>query len=309
MSRSPVFIAKSHADASEQEDALPGWDQRYVQIGGGRFEGATAFLDFGRVAIGEERLNVEVAQSTSPPRGKLAVIVHSEQVRSRINGQAQSSQVFLHRGGHQIDVAGGTADTCGYYLVVDESALPAVDLRALPAIGPVDIQERRGELADWCSSVIAAAPESLRLAPGALEKVLPAMVVDRVLEVCGQFGSHGRTLRQSYANSVFRRARKRVDDLSDQNLSVASLSLELSVPEHILRNAFIESTGLSPRVWMRQERLNRARRAMLRPDGQPKTVAHIAMEAGFFHLGRFAAYYADTFHETPIETIRNSLTL
>ena len=31
------------------------------------------------------------------------------------------------------------------------------------------------------------------------------------------------------------------------------------------------------------------------------------MEAGFFHLGRFSAYYAQLFHETPLETLKGAL--
>jgi len=31
------------------------------------------------------------------------------------------------------------------------------------------------------------------------------------------------------------------------------------------------------------------------------------MEAGLFHLGRFSAYYAQLFHETPLETLKGAL--
>jgi AraC family transcriptional regulator, ethanolamine operon transcriptional activator len=192
-----------------------------------------------------------------------------------------------------------------FYLVADEAAFADIDFRKLPAIGPITGYSDADELARWISSIISSAPETLRRSPGALERVLPAMLLDRMSEICRQAG-HGTIvhLHQSYAHSLFSRARKRVDDLPDDGLSVAALADELRVPQHVLRQAFIQSTGISPRVWLRQHRLGRARRAMLRPDGQTRTVAQIATEAGFFHLGRFAAYYAETFHETPIETLR-----
>lgn len=62
---------------------------------------------------------------------------------------------------------------------------------------------------------------------------------------------------------------------------------------------------MSPRIWLRQWRLDQAYRAMLRPDSARKGVAHIAMEHSFYQLGRFPAYYALTFHELPVETIRS----
>lgn len=305
MPRSATFIARSYADASEQEGALVGWEQRYIQVGRGRFEGATAFLDFGGISVGEERLNVDVAESTSPPPGKVAIIVHNEMVHGRINGQQSSAQLFLHRGGHQIDLSTGTAQGCSFYLVADETAFADINFRKLPTIGPITGYSEADELARWISSVISSAPETLRRSPGALERVLPAMLSERMSEIC-EHASHGTVvhLRESYAHSLFSRARKRVDDMPDDGLTVAALADELRVQQHVLRQAFIESTGVSPRVWLRQHRLGRARRAMLRPDGQPRTVAQIATEAGFFHLGRFAAYYAETFHESPIETLR-----
>lgn len=305
MPHSVAFTARSYADASEQEGALVGWEQRYIQLGRGRFEGATAFLDFGGVSVGEERLNVDVAETTSPPVGKIAIIVHDEMVRGRINGLQSSAQLFLHRGGHQIDLSTGIAQNCSYYLVADEAAFADIDFRKIAPIGPVNGYPAADELARWISSVISSAPETLRRSPGALERVLPAMLLERISEICGH-ASHGTVvhLRESYAHSLFNRARKRVDDMPDDGLSVAALADELRVQQHVLRQAFIESTGVSPRVWLRQHRLGRARRAMLRPDGRAKTVAEIATEAGFFHLGRFAAYYAETFHESPIETLR-----
>lgn len=79
----------------------------------------------------------------------------------------------------------------------------------------------------------------------------------------------------------------------------------VDLPEHVLRSAVTQAVGVSPRMWLRQWRLAQAHRAMLSPDSARKGVASIAMEHGFYQLGRFAAYYALTFHGLPVETIRS----
>jgi AraC family ethanolamine operon transcriptional activator len=307
MTRSVKYIAASHADASEQELALKGWHQRYVQQGKGQFRGATTFLDFDGVSVGEERYNVCLAQVSAPPPGKVVLIAHTQGASGRINGQKVDAQLFIHRGGNVIDINDGPDESCGYYAVVDEDALGGIDLRGLPPIAAVDGYPGGNEVANWLSSLIASAPEMLRRSPGALEAVTPGMVIDRVSEICRHVMDPQRqfAIRESYAYALFRRARKRIEDDPDHKLGVADLAASMNVPDHVLRAAFVEATGISPQVWMRNQRLDRARRAMLNPAGAQSSVAEIAMQYGFFHLGRFAAYYAQTFHETPFETLRN----
>ena len=69
MRKLPAFSIAAFADASEQERGLVGWDQRYMQMGPGRFEGTVVRMDFGHVSVSEERLNVSVAETTAPPAG------------------------------------------------------------------------------------------------------------------------------------------------------------------------------------------------------------------------------------------------
>ncbi|WP_055047839.1 helix-turn-helix domain-containing protein [Devosia sp. A16] len=296
----------THADASEQEVALRGWEQRYRQMSRGRFEGATASVDFGRVSIGEERLNVEVAQTSSPPPGKLVLILHPRVVARRLNGQAQAAQLFFHRGGNVLDITNASGDSRACYLIVDEALFPDLDFRQVEPISAVKGYGGADELTDWAQSVLASAPTTMRQSPGAMEQVLPGMIADRVWDVCSRMlaAESGKRPRETYAYALFKRARARVMDDPDQVLGVSDLAAYLNVPEHVLRGAFLDATGITPRAWLRIFRLDRARRAILQSDRSSKTVAQVAMEAGFFHLGRFSAYYAQLFHETPFETLR-----
>ncbi|MEO8683587.1 MAG: helix-turn-helix domain-containing protein [Devosia sp.] len=311
MAATSAYSVKGYLDAAEQENGLPGWGQRYTQLSGGKFRGSTTFLDFGSVAIGEERLNLSVAQVTSPPVGKVALVVPMGNGEDcLINGDRYSPVAFIHRGGCEINVVTGGIER-GFYVVVDEKVLKAYHRNRIGSIVSVANHAAANELRTWLSSILAAAPDAARHAPGEMEKALPGMVLDKFSELCELAGSFGTAvkLRESYAYAVFLRAQRRLDADLGGNLTVAGLAAELDVPDHILRAAYLQTTGLSTGVWLRQRRLDRARRALTRTSTgtSTKSVAQIAMENGFFHLGRFAAYYAQTFHETPLETIRSAL--
>jgi AraC family ethanolamine operon transcriptional activator len=306
---SGTLTIATHFDASEQESGLKGWQQSYRQMSAGHFEGAISAVDFGRVWIAEERLNLEVLQVSAPPPGTVALIVHPGEVTTRINGQPHSSKVFFHRGGYSADLAMSPPNSRGYYLVVEEALLHDLDFRRAEPITGVEGYTGSDELADWAQSVLAAAPTTMRQTPGAMEQVLPSMIADRVWDVCSRLtaGDTSQRARETYGYSLFKRARSRVMDDPDGRLGVSDLSDYLNVPEHVLRAAFLESTGVTPRAWLRTYRLDQARRAILRSQETPRTVAQVAMEAGFFHLGRFSAYYAQLFHETPFETVKGLL--
>jgi transcriptional regulator GlxA family with amidase domain len=62
---------------------------------------------------------------------------------------------------------------------------------------------------------------------------------------------------------------------------------------------------MSPTRWIKGQRLQGARNALVQ-DKTPRTsVTSVAAEYGFFELGRFAAIYKDAFGEAPSHTLRS----
>jgi AraC-like DNA-binding protein len=72
-----------------------------------------------------------------------------------------------------------------------------------------------------------------------------------------------------------------------------------------LETHFKEFLRTTPLGWVRQMRLLRARRQLLR-SGRDATVTDVAMANGFSQLGRFAAEYRKVFGELPSATFRRS---
>lgn len=69
-----------------------------------------------------------------------------------------------------------------------------------------------------------------------------------------------------------------------------------------LQNAFARDLETSPTKYLRDLRLDGARREL--EDGESATVADVARDWQFNHLGRFASAYGDRFGERPSDTLR-----
>jgi len=63
--------------------------------------------------------------------------------------------------------------------------------------------------------------------------------------------------------------------------------------------------GVGPMAWLRDLRLDSARRQLLADHG--RNVTDVATDCGFGHLGRFSAYYQRRFGELPRDTVARAL--
>lgn len=85
----------------------------------------------------------------------------------------------------------------------------------------------------------------------------------------------------------------------DDRLSVAQVAQAIGVTTRMLEYSFADVMGVSPKDYLKMVRLNAARRALRVADPRTATVAEIAMDHGFWHLGRFSAYYSEMFGKSP----------
>lgn len=85
-----------------------------------------------------------------------------------------------------------------------------------------------------------------------------------------------------------------------QSLALADLAAAAGVSPRLLHDLCLRHRGEPPMRVLRSFRLDSARRMLLaRPHG---SIAQVALECGFAHLGRFSSYYRDKFGELPRDT-------
>ncbi len=109
---------------------------------------------------------------------------------------------------------------------------------------------------------------------------------------------------------AFRRSRlvKQADDYMkthlDQALTLTSLCQVLGTSSRALCYGFQEMFGISPMAYLKILRLQGVHRRLKAGNPATQTVAEIASELGFWHLGYFAQDYKQMFGELPSETLK-----
>lgn len=93
----------------------------------------------------------------------------------------------------------------------------------------------------------------------------------------------------------------------DIKVDIKALALEYSISEQTLQNSFKSLFGFTPKIFLRQLKLNHVHYELLETSSQLSSVSKIAQKWGFKHMGHFARYYKELFQETPSATLeRNS---
>ena len=93
----------------------------------------------------------------------------------------------------------------------------------------------------------------------------------------------------------------------DQPLTVYHLCSIAGISERSLNNYFNDLFDMSPMAYFRALRLNRVRLALKLADPAIDTVASIAKQWGFHHMGYFSVDYKSMFGESPSQTLWRSI--
>jgi AraC family transcriptional regulator, ethanolamine operon transcriptional activator len=127
-----------------------------------------------------------------------------------------------------------------------------------------------------------------------------------VLEAIARLGEAG-TFRPDRASvgrhtRIMVRFEEVVEETGDEPLSMLEICRRTGTSRRLLESVVQHRTGKPPWEYLRWRRLWRARALLSRPDADT-TVTDVAFRLGFWHLGRFAAAYAETFGERPSLTL------
>lgn len=105
------------------------------------------------------------------------------------------------------------------------------------------------------------------------------------------------------ARRLIRRVENYLDEAGSRPLHVSEICAALGVSRRTLHRAFQEVFGLGPVSFLRHKRLCEVHSILRASAPGSTTVAAVAMEQGFYELGRFAQYYLAMFGERPSQTL------
>jgi len=311
----PRFRRHSWSDPETRMSNEGAFSKRVQRLAGGAFSSEVHMVHAGPLRFGIERLEGPIRVHGLLPDGVLyASVSHGTDLR--LDGiRAERPTLALYGAGTAFD-ATVRGPMWNAMLVVGRSALPGLqdpedplgawfDASRTQASRP---RSRGGRLAGLLLTLarrIDADDGSLIGAAGgpALDALLAALreALSAPAPVDGQGWARGPGSRRRLALA----AEAMVLEADDESPpSVESLCRALGIGERSLQLSFREQFGTNVRSFMRTARLQKAH-AMLLRHGDRMTVTDIATHFGFWHLGRFARYYRETFGCAPSVTLRN----
>jgi AraC family ethanolamine operon transcriptional activator len=113
-----------------------------------------------------------------------------------------------------------------------------------------------------------------------------------------------RILKPFRRYSLVKKAEEISKSYRDKPLTLQKLCQELQTSRTALSSGFEEVFGISPMAYIKIQRLNGVRRALMNTDTNIKTVMDVAQEWGFWNAAHFAKDYKEMFGESPLNTLQ-----
>jgi len=111
------------------------------------------------------------------------------------------------------------------------------------------------------------------------------------------------------ARRLIRRVEEYLGEAGTRSVHVSEICAAIGVSRRTLHRAFHEVFGLGPVTFLRHKRLCAAHSILRESAPGSTTIAAVAMEQGFYELGRFAQYYHTMFGEHPSQTLNGGAAL
>jgi AraC family ethanolamine operon transcriptional activator len=105
------------------------------------------------------------------------------------------------------------------------------------------------------------------------------------------------------AQKVVREVEHYIDRNAAKPVHISEVCNKLQISRRSLHRAFNENLGIGPVTFLRRKRLCSAHTALLQSAPGVMTIAEVAMQHGFFNIGRFSGDYRTMFGEYPSQTL------
>jgi AraC family ethanolamine operon transcriptional activator len=301
------------SDFDALASATAGWDVRYSQVGSGAFSGAVEIACTASVQIIRESWSAPLLVEGLQPRDAVSIaLVPSAPAGVRWLGSDYDPQRTLIGGtpGHEVHFVGlGPVDIVAVSIQrtmferhvwarFGEEGVPLardLNLRALP--DAANCVERAGAM-DAFRGVLRSGAANRPEARRSLEAAMLQVLLDGV-----DLDTAAKPVPLSVRWRIARRAEEVLRTRLDDPPSLAELCRLTRATERTLHAAFRDAFGLPPLRYLRNLRLNAARRRLRRCEG---SVTEVAADLGFFHFARFSEEYRTLFHQLPSETLRQA---
>lgn len=299
-------------DVNCHASAILGWQQTYDQLSAGNAHTELTHLTAERFQIFRERLDKRIVQRGLAPARRFCLAIPSGDGRAGVfqgNSVGGADVTLLHSGQEFFVHAAEGMDLLA--LSVDAERLEALadrefsaaQLRQLNRATRLKVSPQfLGAIRKQWQALVDAVLQGQILA----ERQLEDLLLECMLVLLGQIDQGAATRCGNVAVSAYlvRQAHQMALDLMDEPLSVLQICERLDISRSTLQRSFLVITGLRPVEYLRAIRLNAVRQRLLSTCAEQFTVARVANDLGFTHLGHFAGVYQQLFAQSPSQTPR-----
>ena len=315
---SPVIPLFEFQDADEFAPAIQGADVELIQTSSNLTGGRVTEIHFGSVVLQYCRIAfgclARASLHTNPVSLMVPLKIHGPAV---CNGYSMNHESFLVHG-NRADYFSKTPTGFEWVLLPFKTDVILHTIAALTQREPPEFIENCRSIRP--PAIVMAAVQRLLLdavrtaqhnpcvlasqnALRSLERSLQTVVAMALTQGSSNLSRrHDRTkLSHSF---VLRRVEAYLEAHLSEPVYLADLCAATGASERTLQQVFLEFYGVSPLRYLKLRRLNLARQCLR--DGTPgdTRVTDVALECGFWELGRFATDYKALFGESPSHTLQ-----
>lgn len=315
----PQALHLSFSDCEGFKDLVKHDDVEITQVQPGRFANSVSLIPLEHMMFRYGKKATPWISTGAAEPGHISLLVDlNYRILPIINGMRQEGRPF-------VQLYGGGAEHCtvahdpGEFAFVPipipilEQALQRLGIDVLPvssgrmtAIHADD--ETFRQLNDTFQGLRTSAENSPELfLSQEVRRTVERELLTRLALVIERAGStpvysQPRNVRMS----VLRKAREFLDAKAHTPVYLAELCGAVGVPERTLRDTFQTMLGVSPLKYLQLRRMRQARATLQQANKDTHSVKSIALDNGFWELGRFAVEYKRLFGESPSETLAAS---
>ncbi len=315
----PLIKSLSFGDIDEPASRIKTfqWNMEHRQIERGVFDGDLIIAQFAEIQFARITYSRGIRSFGNSPAGMITIGVPLSPAQLlKWHGYSVSmDQVILQKSSHGIDFLRKGAFPMGIVSVDIDSLLNAADLTTQSGIesvvlGKVYVIQPDGKaLQRFCSylqtvfTLMQQNPQQF-LSPDRQNLIRQESLL-LMLDICNA-SQNSSTPHPLTHYKLMKKAEELLMDNRNRPLTIYDLCTQLHVSERTLHYSFQKSFGMPPMTYLKIQRLNGVRLQLKKSMPTETTVADVASQWGFWHMGQFSTDYKKMFGDSPSETLRHS---
>jgi AraC family ethanolamine operon transcriptional activator len=307
-------VGGSHRLETAFENAYAVDSIAWAQLEPGGFHVRYGVLDMPMINVSRREISVSTtfAADVAPDRALIGLVADCRTQARFFGIGVDENSIAASRSTVELTSVGPSSF---YTLVVDESELqrqfPSTPdaMMLLEVFKDVKLSQdpvSANRLREWLDELFLPRMKANGIPPRPSNKSIVGTVIPLMSSAIRGLDSHVVEAPKSLTRRIaaVRECVTFMTEHVDSTVTLLDLSQLTGLQTRSLINAFEAVVGMSPMTYLRRLRLNGVHRDLQRR-GRDQTVAAIATDWGFWHLGHFTASYQAMFGELPSQTRSN----